>query len=274
VDSDQDPVAGWAAVNRANWDQRVPMHVASGFYDVPGFLAGDSSLRPFEAAELGPVAGRRLLHLQCHLGLDTLSWARRGASVTGLDFSVPAIEQARRLAAEVGAADARFVAADVYEAVDALRGERFDIVYTGVGALCWLPDLTRWARVVADLLAPGGTLYLVEFHPVTDMFGDDDARTVVTDYFRTDPDVYEIAGSYTGPAEPSDHDTAINWQHPLGDVVTAVAAAGLRIEFLHEHDLTMFRRYRELEEGEDQLFRLPEGHPRIPLSYSLRATAS
>src|SRR4051794_13740348 len=134
----------WRAVNRALWDERVPIHVDSGFYDVAGFLAGGSTLRAFEIDELGDIDGRSLVHPQCHFGLDTLSWARRGARVTGLDFSRPAVEAARDVAAR-GGLEARFVDADVYDAPQALDGERFDIVYTGLGALNWLPDVAAWA---------------------------------------------------------------------------------------------------------------------------------
>jgi SAM-dependent methyltransferase len=154
----------WRALNRANWDSRVPVHLASSFYDLAGFRAGACTLRPFEVSEVGSVVGRRLVHLQCHIGLDTLSWARRGALVSGLDFSVPAIEAASALAASLGL-PATFVVADVYDAVDAFGGQKFDIVYTGIGALVWLPDVPDWSRVVAGLLAPGGFVYLAEGHP-------------------------------------------------------------------------------------------------------------
>jgi SAM-dependent methyltransferase len=154
----------WRALNRANWDSRVPVHLASSFYDVAGFRGGASTLRPFELAEVGSVAGRSLVHLQCHIGLDTLSWARRGALVSGLDFSAPAISAASSLAVSLGL-PAEFVVADVYDAVAAFGGQRFDVVYTGIGALVWLPDVPRWARVVAGLLAPGGFVYLAEAHP-------------------------------------------------------------------------------------------------------------
>ncbi len=137
-------------LNRRWWDERVPIHTASEFYGVEAFKAGGTTLCPFELEEVGDVAGKRLLHLQCHFGLDTLSWARRGASVVGLDFSEPAIEAANRLASETGI-DGTFVAADLYDAEAALGGERFDIVYTGLGALNWLPDLRRWAQIVGSL---------------------------------------------------------------------------------------------------------------------------
>ncbi|WP_225844744.1 bifunctional 2-polyprenyl-6-hydroxyphenol methylase/3-demethylubiquinol 3-O-methyltransferase UbiG [Streptomyces sp. HPF1205] len=265
-----DSAEDWLRLNRENWDDRVPVHAASEFYDLPGFRAGASTLRAFEADEVGDVSGKRLLHLQCHMGQDTLSWARRGARVTGLDFSEAAVRIARALAEDIGMADrARFVVCDVYEAPTALDGERFDIVYTGLGALVWLPDLTRWARVVSSLLEPGGALYLAEFHPVTDILGDD-GRTVEYDYFHVDGELCEYPYSYTGgPALTRTR--SVQWQHPLGDVVTALARAGLRLEFLHEHPTTYFPRYPVLERSGPE-FRFPPGHPRVPLMYSLRAT--
>lgn len=259
----------WLTANRANWDERVPIHVASDFYDVAGFRAGRSPLRDFELPEVGDVAGRRLLHLQCHFGLDTLSWARRGATVTGLDFSAPAIETARGLAAEIGV-DARFVVSDVYQAVEALDGATYDIVYTGIGALYWLPDMTRWAEVAASLVAPGGFLYLAELHPVTDMFGDD-GRTVERSYFRDGPEVYDGPGSYVDPDAETEHNLTVGWVHTLGEVISAIAAAGLHLEFLHEHPTTLFQRYPVLQRFADYGYRFPDGYPSMPMMYSLRA---
>ncbi|MFI6733111.1 class I SAM-dependent methyltransferase [Nonomuraea sp. NPDC050451] len=257
-------------VNRVNWDGRVPIHVASDFYDVEGFKAGRSPLRAFERDEVGDVAGRRLLHLQCHFGLDTLSWARLGAEVTGLDFSAPATEQARAIAAECGI-PAEFVTADVHDAVEALGGATYDIVYTGLGALVWLGDLTAWARTVAALLKPGGFLYVAEFHPFADTMDDETGTTVTHDYFDRGPHVWEYPHTYTG-SEILEHQTSVQFQHGLGEVVSAVAAAGLRVEFLREHDRTYFRRFGTLVAGQEG-FRIPEGAPRIPLLYSLRASA-
>jgi SAM-dependent methyltransferase len=255
-------------LNRRWWDERVPIHVASDFYDVEGFKAGRSSLLPFVIEEVGDVAGRSLVHLQCHFGLDTLSWARLGAEVTGLDFSAPAVDAARSLATEAGI-DAAFVAASLYDAQDALGGRRFDVVYTGIGALNWLPDLHRWAELVRGLLAPGGFLYLAEFHPIEWVFADDDL-TVERDYFEREPLVFEDPGTYADLDAKTVNDRTEEWQHPLSDVVTAVIDAGLVLELLHEHDFTVTPRWPLLEER-DGLLRMPEGGPRLPLMYSLRA---
>jgi len=217
------------------------------------------------------VGGRTLVHPQCHFGLDTLSWARRGARVTGLDFSGPAVAAARRLAADAHL-DADFVEADVYDAAEALGGRRFDVVYTGLGALNWLPDVERWARVMASLVAPGGRLYLAEFHPFPEVFADDDL-TVAHPYFDAGPHVGEEAGSYADPGAATAHNRYVVFQHTLGSVVSAIAAAGLRIEFLHEHDHTLFARWPFLEPHADGIFRLPEGTPALPLMYSLLALA-
>ncbi|TYB68398.1 class I SAM-dependent methyltransferase [Nonomuraea sp. PA05] len=259
----------YVRINQDNWNARVPIHLASDFYDVAGFKSGRNPLRPFELAEIGDVAGRRLAHLQCHFGLDTLSWARLGAEVTGLDFSAAAIEQARSIAAECGL-PARFVTADVYDAAQAL-GETYDIVYTGLGALVWLPDLTRWAETVAALLNPGGFLYLAEFHPFQNMLDDDTGTRVVRDYFDREAQVWEYPYTYTGD-DVLEHQTSVQFDHGIGDVVSAIAAAGLRVEFLHEHDHTLFRRFADLVES-GGVYRRPAGAPGIPLMYSLRASA-
>ena len=176
--------------NRSMWDERVPLHVASDFYDVDGFKAGHPQIQPFEVDELGALGDLRLAHLQCHFGLDTLDLVRMHPTLeaVGLDFSGPAIEAAQTLAGEVGlAARARFVQADVHAAAPTLGAGAFDVVYTGKGALCWLPDLRQWAEQCALLLRPGGWLYLCEFHPVGYCL-DEATPTVTHDYFATDAD--------------------------------------------------------------------------------------
>ena len=225
---------------------------------------------------MGTVEGKRLVHLQCHFGLDTLSWARRGASVVGLDFSVPAVEAAQALADELDL-DARFVASDVYEAEAALEGEGFDVVYTGLGALNWIGDLERWAAIVAALLEPGGFLYLAEFHPLTWVFAEEEL-VIEDDYFQ-DAEGGRVdgpPGTYADLEAKTEHNATHEWLHPISRVLTAVLDAGLRIELFHEHDYTLFPAWPLLERDSEFLeagdvYRWPAGHPRLPLMYSLRA---
>jgi SAM-dependent methyltransferase len=256
-------------LNRRFWDERVPIHTAGEFYDLGGFRAGRETLRPFEVEDVGDVTGRTLVHLQCHIGLDTLSWARHGARVTGLDFSAPAIQAARELAADLGV-EAEFVTADVYEAVEALNARRFDVVYVNVGAINWLPDIRRWAGVVAALLEPGGVLYMTEVHPFSWVFGDNEL-TVEHDYFHHRND-WDEPGTYADPAAATVHNRTEEWQHPLGDVVSGLAGAGLALELLREHDYALYPQWPFLEEH-DKVWRMPAGAPRLPLMYSLRARA-
>ncbi|MFB7371068.1 class I SAM-dependent methyltransferase [Streptomyces sp. NPDC056222] len=265
----------WLEANRARWDERVPIHAASAFYDLDAFRAGKEVLRDFELAEVGDVTGRSLLHLQCHIGLDTLSWARHGAShVVGLDFSEPAVETARSLATDLGFSTDRaaFVAADAYDAAEAVPDSSYDIVYTGTGALNWLPDIERWAETAASLVAPGGFLYVAEFHPLTDSLDDETGSRIVNDYFVREPWVDSSSGTYADMEAATVHNRSVEWVHPVGEVVTAVAKAGLRIEFLHEHDVSLYPRYETLQRQEDGYYRFSADRPRIPLMYSLKAS--
>jgi SAM-dependent methyltransferase len=257
-------------LNRAWWDERVAIHLAGDFYDVGAFLAGRSTLRPFEVAELGDVAGQQLLHLQCHFGLDTLSWAREGALVTGVDFAPSAVAAARDLARRAGIG-AEFVEAGVYESATALGGRTFDVVYTSIGAIIWLPDITRWASTVTSLLVPGGRFYLAEFHPFSVMLGEEEL--IVTDsYFDPGPFLHDEPGSYAEPDAKTRHHQSLTWNHGLGTVVTALAQAGLRIEFLHEHPYTLRPRWPFCERRPDRTYHVPANLPKVPLLYSVKAT--
>ena len=263
----------WFERNRAWWDERVPAHLTSDFYGVDRFLAGGTPLRGFEILEAGDVAGLDLVHLQCHLGLDTLGWARLGARVVGVDLSAPAIAAARELAARAGL-DAQFEVGNVYDAPTTLRGRTFDRVYTGIGALCWLPDIDRWAAVVAELLRPGGRLHLVEFHPLTHWcLGEADLR-VEHSFFHEGPWVWDDedeTGSYAAPDATFEHHDTVEWNHGIGAVVTALAGAGLRIESLVERPTSFMRRWPFQVEVAEQDWRNPPELPQIPLSYSLIA---
>ena len=253
--------------NRGLWNQWTPLHERSAFYDVEAFKAGRSSLNALELSELGPVEGRSLLHLQCHFGQDTLSWARLGARVTGVDLSDEAITLARRLAGELGI-EARFLRANVYD-LPALLDERFDIVYTSYGVLPWLPDIRRWAEVVARHLRPGGTFYLVEFHPAATML-DPTGTRVVYPYASPEPLPIEEQGSYADPSAPVRH-LSYQWAHSLGDVVTALVDAGLRLEFLRENAYSSYGVFAFAREAAPGVWRAAPGAAQVPLMFSVRA---
>jgi SAM-dependent methyltransferase len=263
----------WRVLNRAMWNEKTPHHLVSPLYDVAGFKAGRRRLRPHEIADLGDVTGKDLVHLQCHFGLDTLSWARLGARVTGLDFSEPAVRAATDIARDIGI-DATFVTSDVYDAPETVGHRTFDIVYTGVGALCWLPDMDRWARMVHDLLRPGGQLYLFEFHPVKWMIeGGPPNEIAIREGYFTPAEGYHDAGgvTYADASIPAAATPTVQWNHPLGEVVTALAQAGLRIESLRELDRDVLRQWDMMVRTEDGMYRMPADRPSLPLMYVLRA---
>jgi SAM-dependent methyltransferase len=260
-------------INKARWNEVVEVHFRSPFYRVRRFLAGEEVLLPIESEEIGPIAGRRLLHLQCHFGLDTLSLARRGSRATGLDFAPNAIAKARELSALAQVA-ARFVEGGVYDAPQ-LIPERFEIVYVTWGAICWLPDIRRWAGVVAEMLEPDGFLYLLEGHPsalALEQTAADGPILPSYDYFQgTAPLIFRDEGTYADPKAKIVNRESHEWNHGLGQVLTALVDAGLRIEWLHEHDRLAWPLFKCLEEGSDRMYHMPAGRPRLPLSYSLKA---
>jgi SAM-dependent methyltransferase len=251
---------------QANWDARTPIHAASEFYARdPSFWFAE-----FEWDDLGEPGD--VLHLQCHLGTETLALTRHGWRAVGLDFSVVSIGEARRIAG----AEAEFVCANVYDAVPALDGRTFDTIYTGKGAVCYLPDLPAWARIVHDLLRPGGALYLVEFHPVFESLdvkpGTATELLLRNHYLGGDEAVrHDSVRTYTdGPALARDT-VSYQWPHGLGEVITAVAGAGLRIEVLRESPLLPWKRWPHMVPGPGGWWQLPADEPRIPLLYALRA---
>jgi SAM-dependent methyltransferase len=265
--------------NRANWDQRATLHAArdgSG-YGVQRYAADIEALSDvvrFDQRLLGDITGLRAVHLQCHIGTDTLSLARLGARVTGLDFSENAVAEARHLAAEAGA-DVDFVQADVRDAAAVLPRGEFDLVYTGIGALCWLPSITEWAAVVSDLLAPGGTLHIREGHPVLWSLNEELPGLVPTfPYFeQTAPLEWDDAGTYVEVSAPLTATRTYEWNHGLGEIVTALLDRGLRLDALVEHDSVPWEalpgRMTVRADGE---YALTEQPSVIPLSYTIRAT--
>jgi SAM-dependent methyltransferase len=254
--------------NRELWDAWTEIHEGSAFYDVEGFRAGETSLRTIELERVGDVTGLRLLHLQCHFGLDTLSWARRGARVTGVDFSPRAIRLARSLADELDL-DAEFVQSDVRE-LPAEWSDRFDLVYTSYGVLTWLPDLREWASAIRRVLRPGGALHLVEFHPFGGMV-DAEGRVSGGPYFHTDePARYDSNPSYTGAGPGELPRVSYEWAHPVSDVITAVVDAGLTLEAYEELPWSPYGFDPFTEEHEPGRWRIPGLEADIPLVYYLR----
>ena len=265
------------AANQRLWDAWTAVHAQGEFYDLAGFREGGIRLRDAEIAAVGDVRGRTLLHLQCHFGIDTLSWARLGARVTGIDFSPAGIRLAREIAADIGIEDARFIESNVYELPQRLDGE-FDVVYTSRGVLGWLPDIRGWARVVAHFLAPGGTFFITEAHPVFNAFQDEgvapgELRLTYPYWEHPDPLVFDVKGSYADPDADFGEQKLHGWDHGLGEIVTALIEAGLRIESLEEHPFLEWAAdfLVETEPGSGR-FVLPPGPGELPLSFSLRAT--
>lgn len=261
--------------NLPTWNERADIHFRNdaGFYAIDRFRAGEDVLLAIERAEIGDVSGRRIAHLQCHIGLDSLCLARRGAIVTGLDFSPAAIEAARALSAETGA-PATFIEADVYDAAKVMGGP-FDIVYVSWGSLNWLPDIRLWGKVVAELLAPGGHLYLAEQHPYVATLDQIGGRLYAHYPWRTTPHtpvVTETCQTYTGDTARLASSRILEWDHPLSDIIGSLLACNLRLDFLHEHEVLPWRRFPMMTLVDDRLFGLPPGMPRLPLAFSLKAT--
>jgi len=272
------PEPAWRRANRANWDERVGVHLGPGGYDLSDLRAGHGRLNTIEEAELPPLRGKRVLHLQCHFGADTLTLAQRGAKVVGLDFSIRAIEAARNLANELGLTGrAIFVHADVYDGVEAIPPPHgFDLVFVTWGAICWLPDIPRWAQIVAAMLRPGGSLYLADGHPAAYVFDDDNRSPdgmpgLFAPYFSRQPVIHTDPGNYVDPDARLVNATIYNWIHPLSQVVTSLIAAGMTLDWVHDHDAVPWRMFRILVKGSDGLYRWPD-KPWLPLAFSLSAT--
>jgi SAM-dependent methyltransferase len=267
----------YRSANRANWDDRVAIHWKPDGYDADGFIADPTRISGVvrrDAGTLGDVRGKRLLHLQCHFGMDTLSWARLGAQVTGVDFSEEAIAAARRMSDESGT-PGRFVLSELYASPEALSGEVFDVVYTGVGAINWLPDIADWARVVAGFVAPGGIFYIREGHPILWTLDWDvtDRLEARFPYFETtDPVPWDEDSTYAGSGTV-DHQRTYEWNHGIGEIFTALTQAGLRVVHLVEHRELEWQGHPMMVEGEDGLWRFPnEVVERVPVMYTMMAT--
>jgi SAM-dependent methyltransferase len=271
-------VADYLALNKANWDDRAAAHAASATYDVERFVADPSFLSGvvrFDQPLLGAIAGQKGVHLQCHIGTDTISLARLGALMTGLDFSPASLAEARRLARRTGT-PVDFVESDVYNALAVLEPGSFDLVYTGIGALCWLPDITRWASVVASLLRPGGRLFLRDGHPMLLALDETQTDCLVIGYpyfEREEPLVFEDGGTYVDTDATFANNVTHEWNHGLAQVITALLGAGMVITGLAEHDSVPWEALPgQMIKDSSGEWRLADRPWRLAASYTLQAS--
>ncbi|MFU8946430.1 class I SAM-dependent methyltransferase [Mycetocola zhadangensis] len=284
----------WLEANRAQWDERVPIHLSSDFYDQSALRRGEGRLTRIDEAELQALFpgengsfrldGKRVLHLQCHFGADSLTIAQRGASVVGLDFSAPAVRAARGLAAEVGLSDrARFLIANLYDARHALpEPESFDVIFITWGTIGWLPDVREWARIIEWFLAPGGTLYFADGHPAAMVFDSDadaatDGRASRFPGFRypygsREQVVLDQTDDYADGTAVLTNTRTWEWMHPTSEIVGALIDSGLRIDKLGEHYEVPWRMFPELVSTGDGMFGWPDGTPWLPLALEIIAS--
>ena len=254
--------------NRETWNKKVAIHAASNFYDLEGFKKGGDSLNAYELEALGDVANRSLLHLQCHFGMDTLSWARRGAICTGIDFSESAIELARDLN-EALLLDAEFICCNVLETAQHVQKE-FDIVFTSYGVIGWLPDLKPWAQEIAECLKPGGVFYMVEFHPIAWMFDYTvDPPKMRYGYQQKEAIYEEYEGTYGDDGKSTMVSKEYGWNHGLGEVISALTSAGLNVLSLNEHDASPYNIFPGLIPNAQGMYYLPDRS--YPLVYEIKA---
>ena len=255
-------------INKVLWDEKTKHHTGSAFYRMDEFLSGESSLHDIELELLGDVSGQSVLHLQCHFGQDSLSLARMGARVTGVDFSEEAISKARELNEQLGL-DARFVLSDVYS-LPVAPDEQFDIVFTSYGVLGWLPDMKKWAEIVARYLKPGGVFVMAEFHPVVWMFSSD-FSTIQYSYFNKETIVETANGTYTDRSADLKM-TEIGWNHDLAEVIQNLIGEGLMIDCLQEFDYSPYSCFQNMVEAAPGRFQIRGMEGKLPLAYAVKAT--
>lgn len=262
--------------NKELWDEFAKLHyeTESEGYSVKSFLEGQSTLKSYELKEIGNVKGKTMLHLQCHFGLDTLSWAREGAAVTGIDISSEGIRLAKLLAKQAKL-EAKFLESNLYNLPNALS-EKFDIVYTSIGVLVWLNDLKKWGKIIADFLTPGGFFYIAEIHPFSMIFDNETENIkdlqVYYDYFHDSKPLEFIAdGSYAIGEKKMEPKKEYEWAHSMSDIINSLIQAGLRIEFLNEYPYAVWKQFPFAERESDGFFHLKNQKAEIPLLFTLKA---
>jgi 2-polyprenyl-3-methyl-5-hydroxy-6-metoxy-1,4-benzoquinol methylase len=252
-------------INKECWNKKTDVHLNSSFYDVEGFVKGKSSLNEIELNLLGDIKGKSILHLQCHFGQDSLSLARMGAEVTGVDLSNKAIEAARKLSNNIGV-EAKFIECDVYSLPGHLT-DQFDIVFTSYGTIGWLPDMDRWAKVVSSFLMQGGQFVFADFHPVVWMF-DDEFKEIAYSYFNRETIIDEVSGSYTDRSAPITTNS-VSWNHDISEVLTSLLSEGLILDQFLEFDYSPYNCFNNMEEFETGKYRIKGLKNRIPMVYAL-----
>lgn len=253
-------------INKKSWNNKTPLHLVSDFYDVEGFIAGKNALKSIEMDLLGDIRGKKILHLQCHFGQDSISLQRLGADVTGVDLSDKAIEAANELAQKCNVTT-RFICCNIYDLPNHLD-EQFDIVFTSYGTIGWLPDLDKWAEIVQRYLKPSGSFVFAEFHPAVWMF-DDDFEAIQYNYFNTGPIIETYTGSYADKSSSMVNDYVM-WNHSLSEVLNALIRHGIQIEVFNEFDYSPFDCFRHTEEFEPGKFRIKKFGNNIPMVFALR----
>jgi len=253
--------------NKAAWNEKTAHHINAGFYDLENFKNGKNSLNEIELDLLGEVSQKSILHLQCHFGMDSISLARMGAEVTGVDLSDKSVDKARELAAQLHT-NCRFICSDLYE-LPKILDDTFDIVFTSYGTVGWLPDMKRWADIVARYLKPGGKFVFADFHPVIWMF-DNDFEKIIYKYEKSDPIVEVETGTYADRDAPITSET-ISWNHSISEVLNSLIGAGLSIMILNEYDYSPYNCFNKTEEFEPGKFRIKHFGNKIPMVYSIVA---
>lgn len=255
-------------INKQTWNNKIAVHVDSKFYDNKSFLKGKSTLNSIELALLGDVKDKKILHLQCHFGQDSMSLARLGAKVTGVDLSDKAIEKAKLFADQLQL-DANFICSDIYDLPNHLV-DKFDIVFTSYGTIGWLPNIDKWAKVVSHFLNPNGKFIMADFHPVIWMY-DNDFKEVFYSYFNVEPIIEVELGTYAEKNAPIET-KSITWNHPISEILNALLSNGLELNQFNEFDYSPYNCFSNSEEFEKAKFRIKTFENKIPMVYSILAT--
>lgn len=253
--------------NRKLWNELTDIHFQSDFYNVEKFIQGESSLNSIELELFGDLKNKKVLHLQCHFGMDSISLARLGAEVTAVDQSDKSIEKAEELNKKAGT-NVKFIRNDIYSLTDTLN-EQFDFVFTSYGALCWLPDLPKWSEIVSRYIKPNGNLIVVEFHPFLDIYSDDFKR-IEYGYFEKEPFVYKQQGTYTNPDADIKHES-VNWNHSLSEIMNSIINNRMEILDFQEFDYSPYNCFPNMTETEKGKYRIKDLEGKIPMIYSIKA---